>query len=104
MLARAGPGVLVMGSLVRRDDVLGPRHLVPCLRSACAEVCLEDAASGHCRSERNGAWRAPHWAMTLICVGVMYTMVMVAPTRRRVSTSPAGCRWTSVCVATSGPC
>ena len=43
--------------------------------------------AGHCGSERNGAWWAPHWAMTLICVGVMYTMVMVAPTRRSVSTS-----------------
>ena len=51
-----------------------------------------------------GAWWAPHWAMTLICAGVIYTMVMVAPQRRRVSTSPANFRWTSLCVATSGPC
>ena len=60
--------------------------------------------AGHCGSERNGAWCAPHWAMTLIRVRVMYTMVMVAPMRCRVSTSPAGCRWTSVCLSTSGPC
>ena len=34
----------VWESLVRRVDVLGPRHLAPCLGSTCAEVCLEDAA------------------------------------------------------------
>ena len=60
--------------------------------------------AGHCGSERNGACSAPQWAITLICLGEMYTMVMVAPTRRRVSNSPAECQWMSVCVATSGPC
>ena len=44
MLARAGPGVLAIEGPVRRVDVLGPRHVAPCLRSACAEVRLEDAA------------------------------------------------------------
>ena len=44
MLARAGLVVLVLEGLVRRVDVLGSRHRAPCLRSACAEVCLEDAA------------------------------------------------------------
>ena len=39
---------------------------------------------GHCGSARNVAWWAPYWAMMFICVGVMYTMVMVARTRRRV--------------------
>ena len=40
----AGVGVLAPESLVRCVDVLGPRHVAPCLRSACAEVRLEDAA------------------------------------------------------------
>ena len=44
MLARSGPGMLALESLVRRVDVLGPRHVAPCLRSACAEVRFEDAA------------------------------------------------------------
>ena len=44
MLALAGPGVLVLESLLRRVDVLGSRYFAPCLGSACAEVCLEDAA------------------------------------------------------------
>ena len=48
--------------------------------------------AGYCGSERNGAWWALHWAMIFICVGVIYTMVMVATTRRRVSTAPAGGR------------
>ena len=42
MLARAGPGVLALEGFVRRVDVLGPRHVAPCLRSTCAEVRLED--------------------------------------------------------------
>ena len=42
--------------------------------------------------------------MTFICVGVIFTLVMVVPTRRRVSTLPAGCQWMSVYVATCGPC
>ena len=44
MLARAGPGVLALEGCVRRVDVLGPRHVAPCLRSTCAEVRLEDVA------------------------------------------------------------
>ena len=44
MLARAGPGVLALEGLVRRVDVLGPRCVALCLRSACAEVRLEAAA------------------------------------------------------------
>ena len=44
LLARARSGVLAPESLVRRVDVLGPRHVAPCLCSACAEVRLEDAA------------------------------------------------------------
>ena len=104
VLSWAGPGVLVLESLVRRVDVPGSRHFTPCLRSACAEACLEDAACWPLRSEENGAWWAPHLAITFICVRVIYTMVMVVPTRRTVSTSPAGCPWTLVCVATSGPC
>ena len=44
MLARVGPGVLALESLVRHVDVLGLWHVTPCLRSACAEVRLEDAA------------------------------------------------------------
>ena len=104
MFAQAGPGVLALEGCVRRVDVLGPRHVAPCLRSTCAEVCLEDVA---CRPLWVGKERGVvgvalgHYC---ICVGVIYTMVMVAPTRRRVSTSPAGRRWMSVCVATSGPC
>ena len=54
MLARAGPGVLVLESLVCRVDVLGSRHFATYLRSACAEVCLEDAA---CWSLRVGKER-----------------------------------------------
>ena len=60
--------------------------------------------AGRCRWEWNGAWWALHWAMTFICAGLMYTMVMVAPTRCRVSTLPAGCRWMSAYVAASGHC
>ena len=44
MLAPAGPGVLALEGFVRGVDVLGPRHVAPCLRSTCAEVCLEDVA------------------------------------------------------------
>ena len=44
MLARAGPGVLALEGCVRRVDVLGPRHVAPCLRSTCAEARLEDVA------------------------------------------------------------
>ena len=44
MFAGAGSEVLVLKSLVRRVDVLGSRHRAPCLCSACAEVCLEEAA------------------------------------------------------------
>ena len=44
VLARAGLGMLAPESLVRRVDVLGPRRFAPCLRSACAEVRLEDVA------------------------------------------------------------
>ena len=40
VLARAGPGVLALEGCVRRVDVLGPRHVAPCLRSTCAEVTL----------------------------------------------------------------
>ena len=35
-----------MESLVRRVDVFGSRHREPCIRSACPEVCLQDAACG----------------------------------------------------------
>ena len=89
------------GALLGAWCVLGSWHRAACFRNACAEVCLEDAARWPLR---NGTWWVPHWAMTFICVEVMYTMVMVAPARRRVSTSPAECRWTSVYVVTSGPC
>ena len=70
-----------------------------------AEVCLEDASPRPLRvgEEWGMVSSAPHRAMSFICVGSMYTMVMVAPTRRRVSTLPAGCRWMSVYVAMSGP-
>ena len=44
MLAQAGPGVLALEGCVRRVDVLGPRHVAPCLRSTCVEVRLEDVA------------------------------------------------------------
>ena len=44
MFAQAGPGVLALEGCVRRVDVLGPRHVAPCLRSTCAEVRLEDVA------------------------------------------------------------
>ena len=36
--------MLALEGLVRRVDVLGLSHVVPCLRSACTEVRLEDAA------------------------------------------------------------
>ena len=39
-----GPGVLALEACVRRVEVLGPRHVAPCLRSTCAEVRLEDVA------------------------------------------------------------
>ena len=52
VLARAGSGVLAPESLVRRVDVLGPRHVAPCLGSACAEVRLEDAACWPLRVRR----------------------------------------------------
>ena len=107
VLAPAGPGVLALEGLVRRVDVLGPRNVAPCLRSACAEVRLEDAACwplwvgkergvvavalGHdphlCWSEIHYGDSGPHKAQ-----GVLLAC--------RVS----GCRWMSVCVATSGPC
>ena len=60
--------------------------------------------AGQRQTERNRAWWVPHWAMNLICAGPVYTMVMVAPMRRGLSTLPAGSRWMSVYVATSGPC
>ena len=44
MLARAGQGLLVWKVLYAVSVPSGPRHLAPCLRSACAEICLEDAA------------------------------------------------------------
>ena len=44
VLALAGSGGLVLERLVSLADVLLSRHRAPCLRSACAEVCLEDAA------------------------------------------------------------
>ena len=83
---------------------LGPRIVCPAFVAHARRYAWKMRRAGYCGSDRNRAWWAPHWAMTLICVRVIYTMVMVAPTRRRVSTSPAGCRWTTVCVATSGPC
>ena len=42
--------------------------------------------------------------MVSIYVGVMYTMALVAPTRRRVSTFPATFWWLSLSGATRGPC
>ena len=83
---------------------LGPGMSRPAFVAHARRYAWKTWRAGHCGSERNGAWWASHWAMIFICVGVIYTMVTVAPTRRRVSTSPAGCRWMSVCVATSGPC
>ena len=83
---------------------LGPGIVCPAFVAHARRYAWKIQLAGHCRSERNGAWRALHWAMTLICGGLMYTMLMVAPTRRRVSTLPARCRWKSVCVATSGRC
>ena len=83
---------------------LGPGISCPAFVAHARRYAWKTRRAGHCRSERNGAWWGLHWAMNFICVEVMYTMVMVAPTRRRVSTSAAGCRWTSVCVPTSGPC
>ena len=44
VLVLAGSGVLVLEGPVRRVDILGSEHRAPCPRSACAEVCLEDAA------------------------------------------------------------
>ena len=44
VLVRSGWGVLALEGLVRCVDIIGTWHHVPCLRSACAEVCLEDAA------------------------------------------------------------
>ena len=56
--------------------------------------------------QQQGAWWAPYRAM-VICVGVMYTTVMVAPTSLRasfrVSTVCAGCQCMSLWVATMGP-
>ena len=44
VIVRAGSGVLVLEGLVRLVDILGSCHRAPCLRSAGAEVCFEDAA------------------------------------------------------------
>ena len=83
---------------------LGPGMSRPAFVAHARRYAWKTRRAGHCGSERNGAWWASHWAMIFICVGAIHTMVILAPTRRRVSTSPAGCRGMLVCVATSGPC
>ena len=65
---------------------LGPGIVRPAFAAHVTRYASKMQTAGHCGAERNRAWWAPHWAMTPICVGVMYTMVMVAPTRSRAST------------------
>ena len=101
---RRGQGCWCRKPLYAVSMSLGPSISRPAFVAHAQRYAWKTPRARHCRSERNGACWVLHWAMIFICVGVMYTMVMVAPTRRRVSSSPAGCQWMSVCVATSGPC
>ena len=101
---RRGQGCWRWKALYAASMSLGPGKARPASVAHVQNYAWKMYRAGHCGSERIGAWWAPHSAMTFICVGVMYTMLMVAPTRRRVSSLSAGCRWMSVYVATSGPC
>ena len=85
MLARAGRGCWRSKALYAVSMSLGPGMSRPSFVAHARRYAWKTWRAGHCGSERNGAWWASHWAMILICVGVIYTMVMVAPTRRRVS-------------------
>ena len=70
VLILAGSGMLVLEGLVRRVDILGSRHREPCLRSACAEVCFQDAACWPLRvgEERSVGGSAPEHDPH-VCVG-----------------------------------
>ena len=57
---------------------LGPGMSRPAFVAHAQRCAWKTWRAGHCESERNGAWWASHWAMIFICVGVIYTMVMVA--------------------------
>ena len=58
---------------------LGPGMSRPAFVGQAQRYACKTRLAGHCGSERNGAWWASHWAMILICVAVIYTMVMGAP-------------------------
>ena len=99
-----GQGYWCWKALYAASISLGPSILRPALVAHVRRYAWKMTRAGCCGSEGNGAWWAPHSAMTFICVGLMYTMVMVAPTGRGVAILPAGCRWMSVYLATSGTC
>ena len=71
---------------------LGPSIVRPALVAHVRRYAWRTRRVGHCKTARNGAWWAPHWAMYFICEGMNHTILMVAPRRLRVSTVPAECR------------
>ena len=103
MLVRAAAGVLVSKALYALSMSMGSVTVrgafVAHERRYAWKACCVDP----CWWAGNGACWAPNGGKMFICVGVMYTMVTVAPLRRRMSTLPAGCRWMSRYVATQGP-
>ena len=50
---------------------LGPGMSRPALVAHARRYAWKTRRAGHCGSENNEAWRASHWAMIFICVGVM---------------------------------